>query len=138
MSRHPITCHILDTTVGLPARDVKCTLLRVADGPNVLSTPTVLGTALTNADGRVARWTSPTTGSDAHEFSVAPGIYQIKFETLPYFQKLAAAKGTEGKREGRTFFPGVEIQFIVEQEPDAHYHIPLLLSNYSYSTYRGS
>lgn len=129
-SRHPITCHILDTTKGKPAPDVQCTLFKVGDfetSNTVLdSAPQKLGTALTDNDGRIARWTLTEGVSD---LELIPGVYKIKFETLEYFKKTGG---------DRTFFPFVEILFIIENPPDKHYHIPLLLSNFSYSTYRGS
>jgi 5-hydroxyisourate hydrolase len=56
-----------------------------------------------------------------------PGTYRVRFDTAAYF----AASGTAA------FFPEVVIAFTLEN-PDAHYHVPLLLSPYAYSTYRGS
>lgn len=134
-SRHPITCHILDTTQGKPASNVSCSLFLLgglgdenASGYSIVSDPTPLGTAYTDDDGRIARWTLSATDKD---LELNPGIYKIRFETLEYFKRFP-------NDSGRTFFPFVEIMFIVENPPDKHYHVPLLLSNYSYSTYRGS
>lgn len=103
-----LSCHILDTTNGLPAKDVECVLRDIAGN--------TLGTCKTNADGRI-RW-------DGIELSV--GVYELRFHTAEYF---AAS-------ERSTFFPHVTIAFKVSDS--SHYHIPLLLSNYGYSTYRGS
>ncbi|CDO55945.1 conserved hypothetical protein [Geotrichum candidum] len=135
-SRHPITCHILDTTTGKPAANVNCTLFRIGEFDKDLSVsePETLGTALTNSDGRIARWTLAGTSSDEGDLALVPGVYKIKFQTLEYFKR----EGSPVTGSDRTFFPFVEIMFIVENPPDKHYHIPLLLSNYSYSTYRGS
>lgn len=135
-SRHPITCHILDTTKGKPAADVKCELFRIGhlEETSILPEPKSLGTALTNSDGRIARWTLNNTSSSEGDLALVPGVYKIKFETLEYFKR----EGSTVTGSDRTFFPFVEILFIVENPPDKHYHIPLLLSNYSYSTYRGS
>lgn len=104
-----LSCHILDTTTGLPAADVQCTL-------SIPSTAQTVGTLSTNSDGRI-KWT---------EITLHPGVYQMRFHTAPYFEK--------AQRE--TFFPYVDIVFKVTDS--THYHIPLLLSNYGYSTYRGS
>ena len=70
----------------------------------------------TNTDGRISAWDS----------NVIPGLYRIRFETKHYFEKHSIA----------TFYPFVEIQFEITR--DTHYHIPLLLSPWGYSTYRGS
>lgn len=153
-SKHPITCHILDTTRGRPAQNVKCTLFQLSDfsggsDETTITTqqdePLELGSALTDGDGRIARWTlSSSSSSSSSDLAVVPGIYKIKFETAEYFKQLgktassASGSTTTSPAGERTFFPYVEIMFIVENPPDSHYHIPLLLSNYSYSTYRGS
>ena len=69
---------------------------------------------ITNADGRLGGW------------DLDPGIYALRFETKAYFSRESVD----------TFYPFVEIYFEVADED--HYHIPLLLSPYGYSTYRGS
>ena len=122
-SRDPITCHVLDTTAGRPAADISVTLSCRASG--------AIFTAVTNSDGRIAIWQSSDVqisvesiinenSKDQH----GPSIWTIKFDTGAYF-------GTD-----KTFFPEVEVTFFVR--PGQHYHVPLLLSPYSYSTYRGS
>jgi 5-hydroxyisourate hydrolase len=80
---------------------------------------------VTNADGRCLDLLS----SDQHiaRGLEAGGLYKIVFETKDYFDKA-------GKT---TFYPWVEIPFTVT-DPDEHYHIPLLISPFSYTTYRGS
>lgn len=142
-SRHPITCHILDTTRGKPAADVECSLFRLgglgddgsSSGYSIIEEPIKLGTAVTDGDGRIARWSiSSTDASSKTDLDLVPGVYKIRFETSEYFKREAGDSTTAG----RTFFPFIEIMFIVENPPDKHYHVPLLLSNYSYSTYRGS
>lgn len=70
----------------------------------------------TNSDGRISAW----------DATVVPGLYRIRFATKPYFEKQSIA----------TFYPFVEINFEITR--DIHYHIPLLLSPWGYSTYRGS
>lgn len=126
MSVTPITCHILDTTVGRPAENVLCELSYLSN-----SNQSPIATAFTNKDGRVKNW-NLINPSDASTNWITnelrPGLYKVTFKTLEYF--------TNMKRE--TFFPFVDIVFQIPQNPDNHYHIPLLLSNYGYSTYRGS
>ncbi|ODQ48459.1 hypothetical protein PICMEDRAFT_70093 [Pichia membranifaciens NRRL Y-2026] len=126
MSVSPITCHILDTTVGRPAANVLCEL-------TYLSSPSssAIATAYTNADGRVKEWSLANPSDASSEWitsELRPGLYKVRFNTLQYFSNM--------QRE--TFFPYVDIVFQIPESPDAHYHIPLLLSNYGYSTYRGS
>ncbi len=108
-----ISTHVLDTALGRPARGVPVRLELVAEG-NV----SVLGTAVTDDDGRVA-----ALGPDRIE----PGRYRLVFDTAAYF----AATGQE------CFFPEVVLTFA---PPDAaqHYHVPVLLSPFAYATYRGS
>ena len=109
-----ITTHVLDTAVGKPARAVPVRL-DLADG----DTWRPIGAGATDDDGRLRTLTPPGP--------VAPGRYRIGFDTGAYF----AACGTPG------FFPVAEIQFEIV-DGAAHYHVPLLLSPYGYSTYRGS
>jgi 5-hydroxyisourate hydrolase len=109
----PITTHVLDTARGLPAADMEVTLER---GSATGEPWTHIGSGRTDADGRLADLGSPP----------APGRYRLRFDSGAYY----AAAGTQG------FFPEVTIQFTVER-PDDHHHVPLLLSPFGYSTYRG-
>jgi 5-hydroxyisourate hydrolase len=110
-----ITTHVLDTATGKPARAVPITL--AFQDPSGGWIP--VGAGETDADGRL-RTLTPSG-------PVAPGIYKITFDTAAYF----ATNGTAG------FFPIVEIQFIV-RDGAQHHHVPLLLSPFGFSTYRGS
>lgn len=105
-----ITTHVLDATAGRPASGVAVTLSTAA-GARIAS-------GVTDADGRVA-----DLGPDRLE----PGSYRIDFDTGGYF----AARGQD------TFYPQVSITFGVSAD-QGHYHVPLLLSPFAYSTYRGS
>lgn|SRR5690625_2640889 len=105
-----ITAHVLDASLGTPARGVKITLLR---GNN-----TEIAQAVTNDDGRV-----PELGPE----SLESGAYRITFGTGEYF----ASQNVE------TFYPSITVDFTVDAA-QKHYHIPLLLSPFAYSTYRGS
>ena len=107
-----ITTHILDTSTGRPAEGVIVTLY-TADAGNE---PKPIAQGHTNKDGRIMEW--PATG--------APGVYKIRFETKAYFDRHTIP----------TFYPFVEIDF--EMKDEGHYHIPLLISPFGYSTYRGS
>lgn len=110
MSKSPITTHVLDTARGCPAAGVAVRLeARNADGSY-----TELGHGKTDADGRVTDLLTPG--------SPQAGVYRITFDVGGY------QKG---------FYPSVSIEFSVEAT-DEHYHVPLLLSPYGYSTYRGS
>ncbi len=107
-----ITTHVLDTALGRPAQAVPITL-ELAEGAGWKP----IGQGQTDEDGRL-RTLCPT---------VAPGRYRLRFDTGRYFENA----GTEA------FYPVVEVQFVVRQT-GAHYHVPLLLSPFGYSTYRGS
>lgn len=115
--RDYITCHILDTVRGLPAEGIPCVLSLLQNGEEH-----ILAKGQTDSDGRIINWETPVT-------DVKPGSHKIKFETGLYLSKSTS---------GQAFFPVVEVVFVVSDPPAPHYHIPLLLSNYSYSTYRGS
>ena len=110
-----ITTHILDVANGRPAPAVPITLtFHDPDG-----TWRAIGAGDTDADGRLRTLTPAGP--------VAPGTYKLAFDTAAYF----ALHGIAG------FFPVVEIQFIV-RDGAAHHHVPLLLSPFGFTTYRGS
>jgi len=110
-----ITTHVLDLSRGRPASGVAVQLdLRDAQGWRRLAE------GATGPDGRLV--TLLPAGSP-----LAQGTYRLRFDTGAYF----AAQGDEA------FFPEASIVFEV-REPAAHYHVPLLLSPFGYSTYRGS
>ena len=111
--RSRVTTHVLDAVSGRPAAGVEVTLdQRVADGWR----PVIAGR--TDSDGRI---------SDFGPVDLEPGIYRVSFGTAAYF----AAVGQQA------FYPEVIIPFNLT-DPEAHYHVPLLLSPYAFSTYRGS
>lgn len=109
-----LTTHILDTNSGKPADGVAISLHFLKDNDWK-----VLANGITNKDGRI---------SDLVSAGDIPGkgVYKMKFETGSYFRE----KGI------KNFYPHVEITF--EIDSDEHYHIPLLLSPFGYTTYRGS
>jgi 5-hydroxyisourate hydrolase len=108
-----VTTHVLDTALGRPAAGVPVRLEQVGDGE---SSPVAEG--LTDGDGRVRE-----LGPDG----LPPGIYRVVFDTGAYFA-----------RSGRpAFYPEVAVSFLVD-DAEGHYHVPLVLSPFAYSTYRGS
>ncbi len=109
-----LTTHVLDTSIGKPGKDICIRLQKPVDG--VWQT---IAQGVTNADGRL--------GDLLPSQKILPyGNYKLVFDTDGYF----AAQKIKG------FYPEVEIQFIVFE--DAHYHVPLLINPFGYSTYRGS
>lgn len=109
-----ITSHVLDTSMGKPARGISTRLEKLID-----DVWTEIGSSETDADGRINNLIAKD--------SVEPGIYRIRFDTGSYFSQT----GQSG------FYPMVCIEFQVI-DADQHYHIPLLLNPFGYSTYRGS
>ena len=108
-----VTTHVLDTARGCPAVGVAVRLERVVRGG---SEP--VASAATDADGRVR-----SLGAG----DLAAGTYRLVFGTADYFSGLGA----------ETFYPQVAVEFSLA-DSGQHYHVPLLLSPYGYSTYRGS
>lgn len=112
--KSPLTTHVLDTSTGRPAAGVAVHLER-KDGDGFRD----LARGITNDDGRVVDLLAPD--------SLVAGVYRLTFATAAYFAK-----------DGRpSFYPDVTIAFEVTQ-PREHHHVPLLLSPFGYSTYRGS
>lgn len=113
-----ITTHVLDTSRGEPAAGVSVTLElhSVGDAGEWLR----IGTGVTGADGRAADFVPPTA-------ALAAGTYRLVFDSGAYFKAFAVA----------TFYPRIAVVFEV-RDPAQHYHVPLLLSPFGYSTYRGS
>jgi 5-hydroxyisourate hydrolase len=111
-----ISTHVLDTSLGVPAPGVRVVLDRIdADG-----TPARIATGETDTDGRLRDLLASGRSLDE-------GTYRLTFDTGGYF----AASARE------TFFPTVTIEFRVGSSRQ-HYHVPLLVSPFGYSTYRGS
>ncbi|HET7325800.1 MAG TPA: hydroxyisourate hydrolase [Nocardioidaceae bacterium] len=109
-----ITTHVLDTALGRPAAGVPVRLEQV----RAVGSSTVLATAVTDPDGRVRE-----LGPDR----VEPGDYRLTFDTSAY----------GARTEQACFFPEVSVTVTVT-EAAQHYHVPLLLSPFAYSIYRGS
>lgn len=154
----PITCHILDTSLGQPARNVRVQLQQFlaplppsgassSSSSSLATTTTTITThpssnpiifeSQTDDDGRIKTWlpySSPQASGEVPVYTLEDVLGDIKgtsrwtlrFDTEGYFK--------EAGRE--TFFPEVCVVFEVKE--GQHYHVPLLLSAFGYSTYRGS
>ena len=109
-----ISTHVLDTSAGRPAQGMTIRLSRLDDGVE-----TVLSEGVTNADGRVL---DLVPGGQ-----IAPGRYRMWFDTGAWQE----ARGVLG------FYPEVVVTFDVRAQAE-HHHVPLLISPYGFSTYRGS
>lgn len=108
MTTH-VTTHVLDSSIGTPAAGVEVELSSVAGQ---------IDAGLTDADGRLALGPA----------ELAPGDYELTFRTGAYFESRAVAH----------FYPRVSVAFTVAAGHRIHLHVPLLLSPFAYSTYRGS
>ena len=109
-----ISTHVLDITLGRPARDVPITLDK-----KVGETFARVNAGKTDGDGRMKDLVAAG--------DLTTGTYRITFDTGAYFK----AQNVKG------FYPEASIVFVIE-DAEAHYHVPLLLSSFGYSTYRGS
>jgi 5-hydroxyisourate hydrolase len=110
----PLTTHVLDTARGAPAAGLPVRL-EVQDGDGWRE----LAAGTTNDDGRLPGLLAAG--------SLTATVYRITFDTAAYFQ----ATGVQG------FYPYAQVVFQVT-DPESHHHVPLLLSPFGYSTYRGS
>jgi 5-hydroxyisourate hydrolase len=114
MTKSHITTHVLDAVSGRPAVGVRVTLESTRPDGSWIE----LDDGATDADGRITR-----LGPEVVEI----GHYRLRFDTGTFF----ALAGVD------TFYPEVVLTFTVS-DADAHYHVPLLLSPFAFSTYRGS
>jgi len=110
-----ISTHVLDTSRGAPAANLHV-VLEVYSPGNIWKE---LGRSATNTDGRIADLASGSAG-------FAPGVYRLTFLTGAYFQSIGAD----------AFYPYIPVVFEL-RDLQSHYHIPLLLNPFGYSTYRG-
>jgi 5-hydroxyisourate hydrolase len=108
-----VTTHVLDSALGRPAAGVVVRLLHVVGAADA-----VIAAGVTDDDGRIG-----SLGPD----QVCPGTYRLVFNTAGYF----------ARTDQPCFFPEVSLAFLVA-DPEQHLHVPVLLSPFAYSTYRGS
>lgn len=104
-----VSTHVLDTSIGRPGQGIKVTLERGSE---------ILATAVTDTDGRVPEFPGGKT--------LAEGAYRLRYLVEEYFKR--------DRRE--TLYSEITINFRIG--PDQHYHLPLLLGPFGYTTYRGS
>jgi 5-hydroxyisourate hydrolase len=114
-----LSTHVLDTAKGRPAPGVRIELHRLVAGALVPVAET-----RTNADGRTD---APLLAGEGFK----TGTYQLTFHVADYFTAAGTAQGNP------PFLDAVPLRFTIT-EPDGHYHVPLLVTPWSYSTYRGS
>ncbi len=112
--RSHITTHVLDTSTGIPAKGMPIILEGKTED---LYKPLTIG--VTNNDGRIADLLPPGK-------TLNPGTYQMVFHTADYYKE----------QEQNGFYPQVKIQFLVSDHD--HYHVPLLINPFGYTTYKGS
>ncbi|KAG4439453.1 hypothetical protein IFR05_005065 [Cadophora sp. M221] len=144
-TKPPITCHVLDTTTGRPAANLPVKL-------SCTSYPSLVFEGTTNTDGRIASWAN-TQGADGAEDSYIISKGGVISSMAAIIAEQAAEGGNTMRPIGsslwklqfntgthygieNTFFPIVELSFLVVQ--GEHFHVPLLLGPYSFTTYRGS
>jgi len=139
-----ITCHVLDTQQGRPARGIKVKLEGgIHGGSGGASGAVKMFESQTDDDGRVATWLPYSSETSSGEVPV----YTLD-DVLDEFEAVDPSGGRVSKwtlrfntasyfgGQDKTFFPEVVVTFLVR--PGEQYHVPLLLSPYSYTTYRGS
>ncbi len=113
---YQLSSHILDINKGAPAADVK---IRLSKLDTQTTSWVQIAEKMTDANGRVKDFL-PEDGTN-HQ-----GIYKLTYETAPYFKE----------QQQDTFYPFIEVIF--EIKDDKHYHVPITLSPFGYSTYRGN
>jgi 5-hydroxyisourate hydrolase len=118
-----LSTHVLDTTLGVPAAGVAIDLYRLPN-PGAGNVRVHIKSAVTNSEGRTGE---PLLSADA----MVTGVYELAFQAGDYFRGLGVALTSP------PFLDEIVIRFGLA-DPCGNYHVPLLLSPYSYSTYRGS
>ena len=103
-----LSSHVLDTTIGKPAASLPL-VLTLPDGSKVES--------LTDSDGRCKDWQGA---------NFIKGQYSLRFQVAAYLEE----------KHGTSFYPYIDIPFIIQEE--GHFHVPLLISPFGFSSYRGS
>ncbi len=131
-----ITCHVLDTVVGRPGAGIAVTLETIGKGVDGGDNLVLQWAATTNYDGRVTEWKRGAGDNSADlnvlvetwkksDLSDQQMVFALKFDVASYY-------GPQN-----TFWPEVQLNFFINKDQE-HYHVPLLLGPWSYTTYRGS
>lgn len=113
---YQLSSHILDITQGKPAPDVKITLSK----QDKEGKWTIVDEKITDENGRIKDFLEKRDGVPHR------GVYKLTYHTAPYFERLGQ----------KSFYPFIEVVF--ELQDDGHYHVPITLSPFGYSTYRGN
>ena len=114
--KYQLSSHILDISKGMPATDVKISLQKQIQGDEWQ----MQAEKITDENGRVSNFLPQEDGKDNI------GVYKLTFYVKPYFQS----------QQTEMFYPYIEVVF--EIKDDKHYHVPITLSAFGYSTYRGN
>ncbi|WP_455000965.1 hydroxyisourate hydrolase [Capnocytophaga leadbetteri] len=114
--KYQLSSHILDISQGKPAPNVKIALSKQDENQNWV----LIDEKYTDNNGRIKDFLKEESNKNNN------GVYKLTFYTTPYFEKL----------KQKTFYPFIEVVF--EIKDNQHYHIPITLSPYGYSTYRGN
>ena len=114
--KYQLSSHILDISQGKPAPNVKIALSKQDKNQNWV----LIDEKYTDTNGRIKDFLKEESNKNNN------GVYKLTFYITPYFEKL----------KQKTFYPFIEVVF--EIKDDQHYHIPITLSPYGYSTYRGN
>ena len=114
--KYQLSSHILDISQGKPAPNVKISLSKQDKNQNWI----VVDEKYTDNNGRIKEFLKEEAGKNNN------GVYKLTFHIVPYFERL----------KQKTFYPFIEVVF--EIKDTQHYHIPITLSPYGYSTYRGN
>jgi len=129
-----LSSHCLDTATGIPAANLRVTVEGLIDLPNAddftCANFIVLAHGTTNNDGRVTadKWQAPSTTTLQAAEQKSFKIFRVTFHTREYFAKQ--------QQQQNIFYPVAQVTF--EKIDNKHFHIPLLLSPFGFSTYRGS
>ena len=114
--KYQLSSHILDSSQGKPAPNVKIALSKQDENQNWV----LIDEKYTDNNGRIKDFLKEESNKNNN------GVYKLTFYITPYFEKL----------KQKTFYPFIEVVF--EIKDNQHYHIPITLSPYGYSTYRGN
>lgn len=114
--KYQLSSHILDITQGKPASDVKISLSKQDE----LGNWELLNEKYTDGNGRISDFLKVENETSQH------GIFKLTYFVAPYFEKLNQS----------SFYPFIEVVFEIKN--DNHYHVPITLSAFGYSTYRGN
>lgn len=118
---YTVSCHVLNSNTGLPLSNILCELYLITDTQSIK-----IAKQVTNKDGRIIKDTWEFL--DEHKIT-HDNTYMIRFQVKTSYYDIVKED---------TLYPYVDIPFMIKDSNVSHYHIPLLLNNFGYTTYRGS